>query len=167
MTLDNFLERPERNWNVSRGHHVRIQTAPIQTAAIDARQEGPAPAETNPASPPSSGEATPRDVPVRFSSKGSVSRVTLELDVPPQTRRFYTLADPAGVVIDLEGARILQKTGFLGGDGKRIRKLKVVPMSTKSRLIVYTQTLPERIQVENQGNRLTVQMHFSETLARR
>ena len=119
------------------------------------------PAENPPADAPA------RTTPVQFSSKGSVSRLTLELDSPPANRNFYTLADPAGVVIDLEGARILQKSGFLLGDGKRIRKLKIVPMTTKSRLIVYTQTLPGRVQVENQGKRLIIQLHFVDTLARR
>ncbi|MBU1243449.1 PilZ domain-containing protein [Myxococcota bacterium] len=168
MTWSSFLERPERSWPLSRGAHVRIQSSSLQAADSAVKQAPPGPPETTtaPASPPADPPEA-REVPVRYSSKGTVSRLTLELDAPPQTRNFYTLADPAGVVIDLEGARILQKSGFLGGDGKRIRKLKVVPMSTKSRLIVYTHTLPGRIQVESQGNRLTVQLHFADTLARR
>jgi len=110
--------------------------------------------------------ATPRQVPVQFSSKGEVTRLIVELEGPPAGKNHYTLADPSGVVIDLEGTRILQKNGFLGGDGRRIRKLKVVPMSAKSRLIVYTQSLPTRVQLETRGARLIVSLHFPQTLAR-
>jgi uncharacterized protein (TIGR02266 family) len=111
-------------------------------------------------------ESAPRLAPVQFSSKGDITRLTVELEGPSAGNHHYTLADPAGVVIDLEGTRILQKNGFLGGDGRRIRKLKVVPMTSKARLIVYTQTLPARVQVETLGTRLTVSLHFSQTLAR-
>jgi len=169
-----FLGKPQSSWPVCHGTAVRMQLPKTQAAAVtvapvDASQSKvmqPDPASSADAPKPSApGEG--KTVPVQFSTKGGVSRLTLELDTAPHHRNFYTLADPAGVVIDLEGSRILQKSGFLGGDGKRIRKLKVVPMTTKSRLIVYTQTLPGRIQVDSQGNRLIISLHFEDTLAHR
>lgn len=147
---------------------ITASTGPTPTpepplAAVPAPSTAPPP---SPGSAHSKEPAEPRAVPVQFASRGSVSRLVLELEGPPASRNHYALADPTGVVIDLEGTRILQKSGFLGGDGKRIRRLKVVPMSGKSRLIVYTQSLPGRVQLESQGNRLTVSLHFADTVAR-
>lgn len=193
---DEFLERPRPEWKITRNDRSArpaekvlpaVGTPPateastevsppperLPTAGLTAERL-PATGLTASASPQDTmrpagdglTEESPRLVPVQFSSKGDVTRLTIELEGPPAGKNHYTLADPAGVVIDLDGTRILQKNGFLGGDGRRIRKLKVVPMSTKSRLIVYTQSLPGRVQLETQGTRLIVSLHFPQTLAR-
>lgn len=178
---DEFLGRPKPAWTVTRNDPARVAMANAPAGTRPAQEKldptpempptespAPLPPPADPAGATGDGKTAdvPRLVPVQFSSKGEVTRMTVELEGPPAGNHHYTLADPAGVVIDLEGTRILQKNGFLGGDGRRIRKLKVVPMTAKSRLIVYTQSLPTRVQVETRGTRLTVSLHFSQTLAR-
>ncbi len=178
---DEFLGRPKAAWMVTRNDPARAAMVKAPAGTMPPSEKSaptpkapptvspaPSPPPVDPVVAPGDGKTAdaPRLVPVQFSSKGEVTRMTVELEGPAAGNHHYTLADPAGVVIDLEGTRILQKNGFLGGDGRRIRKLKVVPMTAKSRLIVYTQSLPTRVQVETRGTRLTVSLHFSQTLAR-
>lgn len=81
--------------------------------------------------------------------------------------QHYLLANPSGVVLDIENARFAVASGMYPGDARHIRKVKVIPMNKKTRLIIYTQSLPEKVEILSQSNALQVKLTFSEKIAKR
>ncbi len=174
-----FLNRKPPEYLPTRGRSslasAAVPAAPVTPSAPAAAPTPLAPPANTDTPPAAASDAPvkPKDtnVPalaeIRFSSRADVTTITIPVSGPVGKTRHYFLADPAGVVLDIEESRVPLAGGAHPGDARHIRKIKVVPMTRKSRVIVYTQPIPEKVDVAAQDGQLQLRLTFSERVARR
>ncbi|MDA3864096.1 MAG: PilZ domain-containing protein [Deltaproteobacteria bacterium] len=83
---------------------------------------------------------------LQVSQKGRLVNLSLTLDKKSSDTSFYLLANPAGVVFDVKGAKFLLAKGYHKVGNKQIRKIKILTTKKGARAIVYTKKLPKNVK---------------------
>jgi len=176
--LRQFLAAKNPEYTITRGKSIASSPAFLPSANPHASPQ-PAADPIPKRSTAATSNANPNPSPEKngtphFGNAASSLEITSRphdatIAIPGEGGRYqhYFLANPAGVVLDIEEARLLVAGGIHPGDTRHIRKIKVVPMNRKTRIIVYTRTLPGKVDVVPQNGLLQLRLHFDGQIAKR